>query len=94
MSEKLREIYSVYGEDAMGWSTAKYWYRKFRNDNFDLPDSPRIDRLCIFDEDRLIDLLRTDNCQICRELAEKMNSVVRAISRHPTSMGSEQKFRV
>uniref|UniRef100_A0A0N5C4U9 HTH_48 domain-containing protein n=1 Tax=Strongyloides papillosus TaxID=174720 RepID=A0A0N5C4U9_STREA len=29
----------------MGWSTTKYWYRKFRNDNFDLPDSPRIDRL-------------------------------------------------
>uniref|UniRef100_A0A0N5BGY7 LZ_Tnp_IS481 domain-containing protein n=1 Tax=Strongyloides papillosus TaxID=174720 RepID=A0A0N5BGY7_STREA len=29
----------------MGWSTAKYWYRKFRNGNFDLPDSPRIDRL-------------------------------------------------
>uniref|UniRef100_A0A0N5C9I8 HTH_48 domain-containing protein n=1 Tax=Strongyloides papillosus TaxID=174720 RepID=A0A0N5C9I8_STREA len=78
----------------MGWSTAKYWYGKFINDNFDLQDSPRKDRLSIFDEDRLIDLLRKDNRQTCRELAEKMNSVVKAISRHLTSMGSEQKFRV
>uniref|UniRef100_A0A0N5C689 HTH_48 domain-containing protein n=1 Tax=Strongyloides papillosus TaxID=174720 RepID=A0A0N5C689_STREA len=90
MSENFREIYSVYGEDAMGWSTAKYWYRKFRNDNFDLQDSPRTDRLSIFDEDRS----RKDNRQIYEELAEKMNSVIRAISRHLTSMGSEQKFRV
>uniref|UniRef100_A0A0N5C527 HTH_48 domain-containing protein n=1 Tax=Strongyloides papillosus TaxID=174720 RepID=A0A0N5C527_STREA len=70
------------------------WYRKFRNDNFDLPDSPRTDRLFIFDENRLIDLLRTDNRQTCRELAVKMNSVVRAIPRLFTSMVSEQKFRV
>uniref|UniRef100_A0A0N5BLZ6 HTH_48 domain-containing protein n=1 Tax=Strongyloides papillosus TaxID=174720 RepID=A0A0N5BLZ6_STREA len=71
MSEKLREIYSVYGEDAMGWSTAKYWYKKFRNDNFDLQDSSRTDRLSIFDEDRL----RKDNRQTCGELTKKMNIV-------------------
>uniref|UniRef100_A0A0N5BH76 HTH_48 domain-containing protein n=1 Tax=Strongyloides papillosus TaxID=174720 RepID=A0A0N5BH76_STREA len=94
VAEAVREICSVYGEDAIGWSTAKDWYRKFRNGNFDLQDSPRTGRPSSFDEERLTDLLREDNRQTCRKLSEKMNCGLGTISRHLTSIGYEQKFGV
>uniref|UniRef100_A0A0K0FQL0 Transposase n=1 Tax=Strongyloides venezuelensis TaxID=75913 RepID=A0A0K0FQL0_STRVS len=50
--------------------------KKFKNHNFDFPDSPRTDQIFILYKNRLIELLRKDNRQTCREPAEKMNSDV------------------
>ena len=91
-SEAAREICAVYGEDAIAERTARDWFAKFKNGNFDLEDTPRTGRPTEFDEDHLKTLVKEDGRQTCRELAEKMNSSAMTISRHLESLGFVQKL--
>ena len=61
----------VYGEGVIGESTARKWFAKFKNGNFDIDDTPRSGRPSEFDEDHLKALLKKESCQTSRELAEK-----------------------
>ena len=63
----------VYGEGVIRESTARKWFAKFKNGNFDIDDTPRSGRLSEFDEDHLKALLKEESCQKSRELAEKIN---------------------
>lgn len=73
-AEAARDICAIYGEDAITARTARDWFVKFKNGNFDLNDMPRSGRPTEFDEDNLKALLKENGRQTCRELAEKMNS--------------------
>ncbi|KAK6751516.1 hypothetical protein RB195_003109 [Necator americanus] len=71
-TEAARDICAVYGEDAITARTARNWFAKFKNGNFDLDDSLRSGRPSDFDEDSLKALLKEDDRRSSRELAEKM----------------------
>ena len=71
----------MYGEGAIAERTARDWYAKFKNGNFDLKDAPRSGRPVEFDEERLNQLLHENPRQTTRELAEKMECSHTAIEK-------------
>ena len=57
----------------MAERTARYWFAKFKEENFDLKDAPRSGRPTELDEGQLNQLLHEDSRQTTRELAERIN---------------------
>lgn len=76
----------MYGEDVRAERTAREWYRKLENGNFDLKDVPRSSRSVKFDEGRLKTLLHENSRQTIKELAEKAECFPTAIEKHLLSM--------
>ena len=60
-AEAARDICMVYGEGVIGESTARKWFAKFKNGNFDIDDTPRSGRPSEFDEDHLKALLKEES---------------------------------
>ncbi|KAK6767032.1 hypothetical protein RB195_026354 [Necator americanus] len=81
-TEAARDICAVYGEDTITARTARNWFAKFKNGNFDLDDSLRSGRPSDFDEDSLKALLKEDGRRSSRELAEKMYCDQKTILNH------------
>ena len=81
-AEAARDISMIYGEGVIGESTARKWFAKFKNGNFDINDTPRSGRpsQSIFEESR--------------QLAEKMNCDQKTILNHLHSMGFAEKLGV
>ena len=52
-AEAAQDICMVYGEGVIGESTARKWFAKLKNGNFDINDTPRSGRPSEFDEDHL-----------------------------------------
>ena len=75
-AEADRNICTVYGENAIGESTARKWFSRFKEDRFDISATPRSGRSSEFDEDRLDTLINNDPCQCTRELANVMNLTI------------------
>ena len=50
-AKAARDICAVYGEGAIAERTARDWYAKFENGNFDLKDAPRSGCPVEFDEE-------------------------------------------
>ena len=68
-----RNICAMYGDNAIGESKARKWFSRFKEDHFDISDTPRSGRPSGFDEDRLSTLIHNDARQCTRELANVMN---------------------
>ena len=82
----------VYGKGVIGESTARKWFVKFKNGNFDIDDMPRHRRPSEFDENHLKALLKEESCQTSCELDEKMNCDKKTILNHLYSMGFAKKL--
>ena len=54
----VRNICAVYEEGAIAERTARDWYAKFKNENFDLTDACCYGRPVEFDKERLSKLLQ------------------------------------
>ena len=93
-AEAARDICMVYGKGVIGESTARKWFAKFKNGNFDIDDTPRSGRPSEFDEDHLKALLKEESCQTSSELAEKINCDQKTILNHLHSMGFAEKLGV
>ena len=50
----------MYGDNAIGESTERKWFPRFKEDRFNFSDTPRSGRLSGFDEDRLNTLIHND----------------------------------
>ena len=87
-------ICMVYGEGVIGESTARKWFAKFKNGNFDIDNTLRTGRPSEFDKNHLKALLKEESRQTSPELAEKMNSDQKTILNHLHSMGFSEKLRV
>ena len=81
-----RNICTVYGDNVIGESTARKWFCCFKEDRFDVSDTPRPPG---FDEDRLNTLIHNDPRQFSRELANVMNCDHSTIVRHSQSMNKD-----
>ena len=90
-AEAARNIFAVYGDNAIGDSTARKWFPRFKEDRFDISDTPRSGRPSGFDEDRLNTLIHNDPRQCTRELANVMNCDHSTIEWRLHSMGKVQK---
>ena len=84
----------VYGEGVIGESTARKWFAKFKNGNFDINDMPHSGRPSEFDKDHLKAIFKEESSQTSRELAEKMNCDQKTILNHLHSMGFAKKLGV
>lgn len=93
-AEAARNICVVYGDNAIGESTARKWFSRFKEGRFDMNDTARTGRPSGFDEDRLNMLIHNDPRQCTRELANAMNCDHSTIVRHLHSMGKVQKSGV
>ena len=72
-AEAVRNICAVYGDNAIGESAARKWFSRFKEDRFDISDTPRSGRPSGFDDDRLNTIIHNDPHQYTRELANVMN---------------------
>ena len=59
-AEAARNICAMYGDNAIGESTARKWFSPFKKDRFNITDTPRLGRPSGFDEDRLNTLIHND----------------------------------
>ena len=73
---------------------AKKWFSRFKEDCFDISDTPGSERLLEFDEDRLNTLIHNDPRQFTWELANMTNCDHCNIVRHLQSIGKVQKLGV
>ena len=59
-AEAARNVCAVYEVNAIGESTARKWFSRFKEDRFDISDTPRSGTPSEFDEDRLNTLIHND----------------------------------
>ena len=59
-AEAARNICALCGDNAIGESTVKKWFSFFKDDRFDISDTPRSGRTSGFDEERLNTLMHND----------------------------------
>ena len=85
-----RNICAVYGDNTIRESTARTWFSRFKEDHFDISDSPLSGRPSGFDEDHLNTLIHNDPHQCTR--GKMMNCDHSNIVRHLYSMGKVKKI--
>ena len=85
---------TVYGDNAIIEIRARKRFSLFKEDRFDISDTPRSRRPSGFDEDRLNTFIHNDPRQGTRELAIVMNCDHSTIVRHLHSVGKVQKSAV
>lgn len=91
-SESARNICGVYGKGFVAERTARKWFSRFKNGNFDMSDEQRTGRPSGFNEERLEVLLQEDPKQTTRELAKKMDYSPQTVLNHLNTMGKVQKL--
>ena len=84
----------VFEENVIGKSTARKWFAKFKNGNFDFDNTPCSRRPSEFDKDHLKALLKEKSHQTSRKLIEKMNCDQKMIFNHLHSKGFAKKLGV
>ena len=72
-AEAAKNICTVYEDNAIGESTARKRFSRFKEGRFDISDTPRPVKPSGFDEDCLNTLIRNDSRQCTRELVNEMN---------------------
>jgi len=80
------------GDNASSETTCKDWFRRFKDDNFDLSDKKRENRLRKIEDCQLQALLDEDNTQSQKMLAEQLGISQVAISMRLHAMGKVQKI--
>ena len=70
-AKAAQDICMVYGEGVIGETTARKWFAKFKNGNFDFNNMPHSRRPSEFDKDHLKALLKEESRQTSCELAKK-----------------------
>ena len=83
-----------YGDNAIEESMARKWFSHFKEDCFDISDTPRSGRPPVFDEDHLDTLIHNYSRQCSRDLANVMNFDHSTIMQHLNSVGKVQKSGV
>ena len=62
-AEAAWDICMVYGEGVISVSTARKWFPKFKNGNFDINNTPHSGKPSEFDENHLKALLKEESCK-------------------------------
>ncbi|GFQ73618.1 hypothetical protein TNCT_374981 [Trichonephila clavata] len=82
----------VYGKGIIGKSTARKWFAKFKNSDFDVDETLCSGKPSEFDEECHKAHLKKDGHQTSRELAENINCDHKTILNHLLSMEFAKKY--
>lgn len=90
-AEARRNLQNVYGDDCVSEATCRYWFRRFKNGNFDIEDVSREGRPKTFEDAELEALLDEDPCQTQTELSLRLGVSQQAISKRLHALGMIKK---
>lgn len=90
-AEALRQIYDVYGEDAISRTSCKYWYRRFRSGDFSVDDAPRSGRPQITDDNQILKLVKNDPKLTSQEIGDRLNIHGTTVGRKLRKLGIVKK---
>lgn len=90
-TEAHRLLVETYNEQAPTISTCEYWFRRFKNGNFNLNDKERTGQPKKFEDFELQALLEENSAQTLKQLAESLNVGKSTISDRLHAMGKIHK---
>ena len=93
-AEVARNIYAMFGDNVIRESIARKWFSRFKEDRFDISDSPCSGRSLEFHEDNSNTLIHNDPHECTLELADVMNCDHSTIMQNLHSMGKVQNVGV
>jgi len=89
--EVHRIFVKTYGDYALSETTCRDWFRRFKNNDFDVEDKERSGAPKKFENEKLEALLREDSCQTLAELAESLEVDHTTVSKRLKALGMIQK---
>lgn len=92
--EATRNICGAMGEGTVSYHTAKEWFQKFKNGDFNLDEGEHSGRPVELDESRLLELIEDDPRRSLRELEELLDRGNNTICRHLHRLGKVSKLGV
>ena len=93
-AKTYKNICEVYGDNATGESTVRWWFGRFKNGNFDLEDEHRSGRPSKLDNDALATKIKERPDMTTRELAEELNSSKSRVHERLVSLGYTSRYNV
>ena len=91
-AETYRFLLQIYGEHSPSQNTCEYWFRRFKNNDFDVSDKERVGAPKKFEDEELEALLSEDPCQTEEELALALDVTQASVSKRLKKMGMVQKL--
>jgi len=86
-AQAAQNINAVYGEGSITEKTCRTWYNRFRSDDITLGDQPRSGRPSNLDNQALIALVKENNRQTTRDLAEQLGVHHSTVEDHLHDLG-------
>lgn len=93
-SEAQRNICTTMGKGTLSYETAKVWFRKFKEGNFDLEDKQHPGRKPSVDLDVLVQLIERDPRATLNNLAEELSCNPKTVANNLRKLGKRWKFGV
>ena len=90
-AKTYRTLKEVYGSHAPSQDTCERWFKRFKENGFDLKDKVRPGQPKIFEDQQLQDLLDDDPSQSQKQLAETLQVAQQTISYRLKAMGKIMK---
>ena len=91
-TQAAQNINSVYGKGSTTEQTCRNWFSRFRSGETDLSDKPRAGRPSELNEETLIQLLKEDNRQPTRILAEQLGTAHSTVVDHLHALGYTNRY--
>ena len=67
-AESHRLLVAAYGEHALSQTICRDWFRRFKNNDFDVNDKKRPDQLKKFEDGELESLFQENSCQMSKSV--------------------------
>lgn len=91
-AESHRLLVGTYGKDALSKTQCFEWFRRFKNDDFNINDDDRSGRRKNFDDEELKTLLSQDSCQTQEQLSISLGVDRSTVAKRIQAMGMIQKL--
>jgi [histone H3]-lysine36 N-dimethyltransferase SETMAR len=93
-TEAVCNIHTTMGEDVICYNTAKHWFARFKEGNYDLEDEPHPGKATQLDLDILKELIENEPRTSTRQLAERFECSHAAIEYQLHKLGKKWKYGV
>ncbi|GBP55459.1 Mariner Mos1 transposase [Eumeta japonica] len=90
-AEAHRILAETYRDNALLNTTCRDWFRRFKNNDFELEDKERSGAQKKFEDEKLEELLDQDRCQTLTELGKTLQVNESTVSKHLKVLGMIQK---
>lgn len=91
-TKAVHNISATMGDDALSYDTAKRWFKRFKNGNFDLSDQPHPGRRSSVDDDLLLLLIEEEPRSSLDELADRLECSRSTVEIHLHRLGKSWRY--